>query len=70
MAKSVGRDNKSKTQKENIFRIKKDKTAGPGTYKIEEGMKLMSNNLKSTGVHFHGFSVTEGMKPNITNTEK
>ena len=38
LAKSVGRDNKSKTEKDNIFRIKKDKTAGPGTYKIESGV--------------------------------
>ena len=70
MVKSVGRDNKCKTEKENIFRIKKEKTPGPASYKVEEGMKLLSSNPKSTGVHFHGFSVTEGMKPNITNADK
>lgn len=70
MAKSVGRDNKAKTEKDNLFRIKKDKTAGPCSYKIESGVSLLSTNPRPTGVSFHGFSVTEGMKPNITNAEK
>ena len=70
LTKSVGRDNKQKTAKDNLFRVKKDKTAGPGSYKVEPGLLLLSNNPRSTGVSFHGFSVTEGSKPNVAHADK
>lgn len=52
------------------MKIKKEKTAGPGSYQIEPGMKLISSNPRSTGVTFHGFSVIEGMKPDIQHVQK
>lgn len=74
--KTMGRDNKlipnqTAPAAPVTLRIQKDKTAGPGTYDVEKGMKKISHINKVTNVtSVSGMSLLEGQKPNLMHVDK
>ena len=71
MSKSLGRDMKQKIDKKRShWTIKKDKSPGPGTYKLESGLRRLAQYPSTVATSFSGFSVAEGARPNITQKDK
>lgn len=74
--KTMGRDNKCIPNATAPIhpvtqRVAKDKTAGPGSYDVERGLKRVSTLNKITNVtSVSGMSMLEGQKPNMLHKDK
>jgi len=72
LSKCMGRDNKFEVPgtatNTNTAAIKKDKSAGPGTYKIEPGELLSQQRV--TAVSFSGLGTAEGGRGDLKQVDK